>query len=314
MKKLYNCLLVLCAVVGICNSVYAETQIPKKIHYVWFGEDEEPETVKRSIESWKRHMPDYEIKRWNEKNSDVTENPWVKESFEQKYWQLASDWCRLKAVYEEGGIYMDTDVFVRAPFGELLKKPLILTWQADTELSAGIFAAVPKHKYLKKMLDFYASLKGASWGYSAPNVFYSVFKDMNLSKEEYIVYPANVFMFDFGGPETKAEHLYAAGASYVEFCNGYYKMYAKVFLAQHAFCIKNCYHPGKEEWIVPYTKDLFYKVGWQWFGCLYRDEPIVMGSYDLKMEQGVALLNLKYKNGEKSFYICLDRKCNIKSK
>lgn len=121
-------------------------------------------------------------------------------------------------------------------------------------------------------------------------------------------------MFGFGGPETKAEHLYAAGASYVEFCNGYYKMYAKVFLAQHAFCIKNCYHPGKEEWIVPYTKDLFYKVGWQWFGCLYRDEPIVMGSYDLKMEQGIALLDLKYKNGEKSFYICLNRKCNIKSK
>ena len=53
------------------------------------------------------------------------------------------------------------------------------------------------------MLDFYASLKGASWDYSAPNVFYSVFKDMNLSKEEYIVYPANVFMFDFGDQKLK---------------------------------------------------------------------------------------------------------------
>jgi hypothetical protein len=66
-------------------------------------------------------MPNYEIKCWNEHTFDVDSIPWVKEAIERKKWSLASDYIRHYAVYTEGGIYLDTDVFVYKSFDDFLK-------------------------------------------------------------------------------------------------------------------------------------------------------------------------------------------------
>lgn len=87
-------------------------EIPRKIHYVWLGNDSLPASVKDCINSWKKCMPDYSIKCWNEDNFDVDSVPWVKEAIQKKKWAFASDYIRLYALYTEGGIYMDTDVKV----------------------------------------------------------------------------------------------------------------------------------------------------------------------------------------------------------
>ena len=68
--------------------------------------------IQDCVDSWKRVMPDYEIKCWNEQNFDVNSVVWVKEALENKKWSLASDYIRHYALYTEGGIYMDTDVKV----------------------------------------------------------------------------------------------------------------------------------------------------------------------------------------------------------
>ncbi len=90
--------------------------IPKIIHYCWFGGNPLPEETKRYIESWKKYCPDYEIKEWNEKNFDVNSNTYVREAYENKKWAFITDYVRLYALYNEGGLYMDTDV-------ELIKSP-----------------------------------------------------------------------------------------------------------------------------------------------------------------------------------------------
>ena len=36
--------------------------IPKIIHYCWFGGNPLPELAKKCITSWKKFLPDYEIK------------------------------------------------------------------------------------------------------------------------------------------------------------------------------------------------------------------------------------------------------------
>lgn len=84
--------------------------IPKVIHYCWFGGNPLPDTVKKCIESWKRMCPDYEIKRWDETCVDINENLYAKQAYEAKKWAFVSDYFRLKIVYEQGGIYLDTDV------------------------------------------------------------------------------------------------------------------------------------------------------------------------------------------------------------
>ena len=49
----------------------SSVDIPKCIHYCWFGEKPLPKLAKRCIASWKKYCPDYEIIEWNEKNFDV---------------------------------------------------------------------------------------------------------------------------------------------------------------------------------------------------------------------------------------------------
>lgn len=95
--------------------------IPKIIHYVWLGSGKMSPFIQDCVDSWKRVMPDYEIKCWNEQNFDVNSVVWVKEALENKKWSLASDYIRHYALYTEGGIYMDTDVKVYKPFDEFLK-------------------------------------------------------------------------------------------------------------------------------------------------------------------------------------------------
>ena len=84
--------------------------IPKKIHYCWFGGNPMPEKDKKCIESWKRYCPDYEIIRWDESNYDVSKNRYMKEAYEEKKWGFVPDYARLDIIYNEGGIYLDTDV------------------------------------------------------------------------------------------------------------------------------------------------------------------------------------------------------------
>lgn len=95
--------------------------IPKKIHYIWFGRGEKDERTKKCIESWKKIMPDYEIIEWNEDNFPMEINDFFKEAYSKKKWAFASDVARLWVLYNEGGIYMDTDVEVYKPLDEFLE-------------------------------------------------------------------------------------------------------------------------------------------------------------------------------------------------
>ena len=53
--------------------------IPKTIHYCWFGRGEKPELAIKCIESWRKYLPDYVIKEWNEDTFDVSQNQYVHE-------------------------------------------------------------------------------------------------------------------------------------------------------------------------------------------------------------------------------------------
>lgn len=94
--------------------------IPKIIHYCWLSDDPFPPTIQKCINSWKEKMPDYEIKRWSTKNFDIDSVPLVKEAYEAKKYAFAADYIRCYALYTEGGIYLDSDVFVFQNFEKLL--------------------------------------------------------------------------------------------------------------------------------------------------------------------------------------------------
>lgn len=85
--------------------------IPKKIHYCWFGGRPLPDAMKKFIATWHRFCPDYEFIKWDESNFDINKSiPFVREAYEHKKYAFVSDYVRLCALYNEGGIYIDTDV------------------------------------------------------------------------------------------------------------------------------------------------------------------------------------------------------------
>ena len=83
--------------------------IPKIIHYCWFGRNPKPEGVQKCIASWKKYLPDYEIREWNEENFDIHINKYCEQAYNNRKWAFVSDVARVMALYHEGGIYFDTD-------------------------------------------------------------------------------------------------------------------------------------------------------------------------------------------------------------
>lgn len=96
--------------------------IPKIIHYCWFGGNPLPELARKCIDSWKKYCPDYEIKRWDETNFDVNCCDYVREVYEAKMWAFVSDYARFKILYENGGVYFDTDVELIKPIDDIIEE------------------------------------------------------------------------------------------------------------------------------------------------------------------------------------------------
>ena len=129
--------------------------IPKKIHYIWFGKGEKNERIKACIESWKKYLPDYEIIEWNEENFDINYNAFTKSAYENKKWAFVSDVARLWVLYNEGGIYMDTDVEVYKPLDELLNNEGFIGFEDIHYLSSGTIGAAKNNLVIKYLLDYY---------------------------------------------------------------------------------------------------------------------------------------------------------------
>ncbi len=129
--------------------------IPKIIHYCWFGNGEQPEIVKKCIKSWERFCPGFEVKLWSEDNYDVTKNRYMKEAYDNKMWAFVSDYARLDIVYNEGGIYLDTDVELVRPLDDLLNYRCFFAGDG-CGINTGVgFGAERENEVVKMLLDEY---------------------------------------------------------------------------------------------------------------------------------------------------------------
>lgn len=135
--------------------------IPKVIHYCWFGGKPLPQEVKQCIASWEKYCPDYEIRQWDESNFDVTSHPFMKAAYEAKEWAFVSDYARLKVVYENGGIYLDTDVELCKSLDGLLHHGAYFgAQQVGSYIATGLgFGAQKGHPAVLRMLQQYEDLE-----------------------------------------------------------------------------------------------------------------------------------------------------------
>ena len=133
--------------------------IPKVIHYCWFGKGEMPKLAKKCIKSWKKYCPDYEIICWNEENFDLTQNRYMKEAYEAGKWAFVSDVARLIIIYENGGIYLDTDVELIKPIDDLLQSKGFMGFDEKGIVATGLgFGAEKGNEIVGEFLKDYNNI------------------------------------------------------------------------------------------------------------------------------------------------------------
>ena len=141
--------------------------IPKIIHYSWFSGEEMPDLYVQIMNTWKRHLPDYEFKLWDRKALDEVNILFANEAVTVGKWAFAADVVRVYAVYHYGGIWLDGDAAVYKSFDPFLNFRMFIGKENHEEfqhdgtfkhvhlLTSHCFGAEKRHPFVKDCLDYY---------------------------------------------------------------------------------------------------------------------------------------------------------------
>lgn len=329
-KIMFICFLgIFCIISHVKHGVFS-FQIPKKIHYVWLGSKTEPPMVQKAIESWKQYLPGYQIIRWDETNCPIEKNAYAKKMYAEKEYRFVADYCRFYALEKEGGVYFDTDMFIKKPLEPYLKEPLVLALEQRGVLSGGIFAARPHHPYIKEILKAYEAQNipdKTMLPQFMSDVFKKVFPNYSLQrgfhkKREIILYNPNILMLDLNGGETAAEHYYANNSTTFNQRGSFYNHFVNIFLKEYGYRLNTInnplllicslymsekieHHATRYSVMLPNNK--FYIVSLQngrWLSVKNQT-----GEYHFFRNN----LILSFSNGKTQVYQCHDRSCDPKT-
>ncbi|MDD7637393.1 MAG: glycosyltransferase [Clostridiales bacterium] len=136
--------------------------IPKIIHYCWFGGKPLPKSAEKCIASWKKYLPDYDIKRWDESNFDVNAIPYTREAYAACKYAFVSDYARFWILYHYGGVYFDTDVEVIRPIDDIINRGGFLGVESNRNgiytVNPGLgFAATQGTAVIGEMINLYST-------------------------------------------------------------------------------------------------------------------------------------------------------------
>ena len=138
--------------------------IPKTIHLIWFSTDSYPIDIKVCIDTWKRRLPDYTIKVWDMEAARAIGIPFIDEALDARKWAFAADVVRFYAVWKEGGVYMDSDIFLYRRFDDLMEMGSFVTVNEllspnDTKagLQAAFFMGEEGNEFCRRMVELYRS-------------------------------------------------------------------------------------------------------------------------------------------------------------
>lgn len=129
--------------------------IEKKIHYVWMGRGQKSELILECMKSWEKYLHDFEIIEWNEDNFDIESNRYVKEAYDNKKWAFVSDYIRLYALYNYGGIYLDTDMEILKPIDSFLEHSAFSGFESKEYILTGLIGAKKGHPWVGDLLQYY---------------------------------------------------------------------------------------------------------------------------------------------------------------
>lgn len=129
--------------------------IPKIIHLCWMSGDPFPSDIQKCIDSWKRILPDYEIWLWDTKRFDLSTSVWVTEAYNKKKYAFCADYIRMYALFNYGGVYLDSDVEVLRSFNDLLTLPYFIGYESKQYFEAAVIGAEKGNPFIGDVLAYY---------------------------------------------------------------------------------------------------------------------------------------------------------------
>lgn len=133
--------------------------IPKTIHYCWFGGKPITPEVQKYLDTWKRHFPDFEIKRWDESNFDINARLYTRQAYFAKKFAFVSDVARLYALLQEGGLYLDTDIIIKKEFPkEWFEFEGFGSFEHDRFVQTGLMATAPGNSIIRAFIGIYDTI------------------------------------------------------------------------------------------------------------------------------------------------------------
>ncbi|MDN3667873.1 glycosyltransferase [Echinicola jeungdonensis] len=189
--------------------------IPKIIHYCWFGNKPMSILELNCIQTWRKVLPDYEIKLWNENNFDYSKYSFSLGAYNLGKYAFVADVCRLHALYKEGGIYLDTDMLLLKDLNDFIGFDLFFGEEKEGLISAGIIGSIKNNSVLADLLNQYKQMK---YDFKSPMDIPS-FLTSNLERGRVKVFPKEFFYplpfaqkgrdyRPFVKPQTYAIHLW----------------------------------------------------------------------------------------------------------
>ena len=149
--------------------------IPRIIHYCWFGGAPLPEMAEQCLASWHEHMPEWEFLRWDEASLSQALSPqkgkegcwldymplYVRQAYDARKFAFVSDYVRLWALEQYGGVYVDTDVKVLKSYEPLLNDTAFIGFEESKAHLPGtcVMGCEPHCQWVKEMLEVYKGVE-----------------------------------------------------------------------------------------------------------------------------------------------------------
>ncbi len=240
--------------------------IPKIIHYCWLSDAPWGKLQEQCFASWQKYFPDYTFRLWDA-NSEVVRVPFVKKMMKHKKWAFASDYIRLYALYNYGGIYLDLDVMVLKSFDALLNNSCFVGREDETTLACHAIGTEKNNAFIYACLSYYNTSKKLKFSPppTIPRVVTKIAKRYGLKAQDkeiemlhdgIIVYPSVYF-----SPLHYTKRLEKDGIKYIQ---------------PESYCI----HFWQHNWSWLNSKSKFEKIkNLPWLFMNFKDWKFILKKY-----------------------------------
>ncbi len=140
--------------------------IPEKIHQIWIGNDEVPNSVKCYTHTWREQHPHWEYRLWDEmscKQLIVKDFPFIEKLYQSLSYNIQRvDLLKYLILYSEGGLYVDLDYECLKSIKELIvnevciglePKSYALFHNCQFFLGNAFMASNAQHEFFKKLIS-----------------------------------------------------------------------------------------------------------------------------------------------------------------